>query len=1190
VSVGHERAQRPGKPDPPAQASAATSEPASGALTPSERLAFRQARTVGRGEPLEPDAARSLAGRFGFALAAVRVHVDAEAARTAGARAYTFGTHIVFGRGEYEPQTSRGRALLAHELTHVAQQLSGDRGSEESQEREAAAAEAGGPFPARPRGRLLPVVRMRPGDAVSVTIDTGRNGAEFRVELESGDVVTGTGRLINLAPGEYRVRASHGRSVVTRIDGSALPRSAHFEVPPTPGNAALVRVLAAAGRAIPLYVRDADAAAAQTRGAEETDRHDDAEGGDARRRAIEALPDRVRRFLFHAGGPPTSPSDYPTLLRIAGRIQNLSDEDLDEFRAGSTGRTTNVGAFEASVNRWLAAREARRHAESAEADAARRLQGLDAVYARYRSWRFGLQFGVDPDPIGRWEALPVSALPQHAEGSMLEGYLQLRRAVAQHGFPTLGLFETQIERFVSAFRESAFHLGLDLLARSEAQLIRERERYRNEGIAPLHARLAPARSTFAQADAYQRAAQAQLGGMSPTSVGAYYAAGGRYQELIEHGRSQATALATADPLLARRDFPQDEIGRADPAETAQIIERYVAESLDHIHDTRERLAADHELVFRINPLLARVRARLGIEPGSLRAQILADQRLPTIDDAVRERLTTVFTIALLVLSGGSLAAAAASFGVSAYLALQEYEDYAFQADAYGAQLLTEEPTLTWVVIAVVGAGMDAAAVAPFIRALRPALREFEATGDIARLEARLGGAERRIREAVISRAHIEARARRGWQGFLPRTGLRASVFFLDHVAEMFGWFVYSVHINLRRAVNTFERWAASSEAIDLIGRLDEMTPGQVETMRGLYTAGVRDAQRVAEHGLSLGMTDAEIDAELLAWANRGSGTADDVMQEMTRSRTRPAVTAPTPSETTPADAVPGASPAPASAVAEPVTSPLAAPPSQTVPVLDPTAAAAAQRRVGELDAQRAALVTSLQTANEELENLEGRIRELRRLADEVAHGGREPAGLLQRLTDEERAWVSAQRRLRRPQTSAVEDVLRQRVRRLEQRAAEARQRHEALRATDRRLFAEADRLRYLGQFRLPRVSGGRYRTVRDATHTLGGQVNHIPAQASYDGYIQLHVDDGPAIWMTTEDHRLTASYGNAVSWHTRQRTLILQGRFRDAVQMDIDDIRRHFGDRYNPAIEQLLIEVDRLLRVDPDLVRPRSVR
>lgn len=55
----------------------------------------------------------------------VRIHTDAravESARAVNALAYTVGSHIVFGAGQYGPETTSGRHLLAHELTHVVQQ------------------------------------------------------------------------------------------------------------------------------------------------------------------------------------------------------------------------------------------------------------------------------------------------------------------------------------------------------------------------------------------------------------------------------------------------------------------------------------------------------------------------------------------------------------------------------------------------------------------------------------------------------------------------------------------------------------------------------------------------------------------------------------------------------------------------------------------------------------------------------------------------------------------------------------------------------------------------------------------------------------------------------------------------------------------------------------------------------------
>ena len=63
--------------------------------------------------------------RMGADLSAVRVHDDERTATTAkqiNARAFTLGTDVGFARGAYQPNTSAGRELLAHELAHVMQQ------------------------------------------------------------------------------------------------------------------------------------------------------------------------------------------------------------------------------------------------------------------------------------------------------------------------------------------------------------------------------------------------------------------------------------------------------------------------------------------------------------------------------------------------------------------------------------------------------------------------------------------------------------------------------------------------------------------------------------------------------------------------------------------------------------------------------------------------------------------------------------------------------------------------------------------------------------------------------------------------------------------------------------------------------------------------------------------------------------
>jgi len=80
------------------------------------------------GSPLDPETRDFFEPRLSWDFSRVRVHAGeraAEAARAVNARAFTMGSHVVFGQGEFAPGTSAGRKLLAHELVHVVQQGSG---------------------------------------------------------------------------------------------------------------------------------------------------------------------------------------------------------------------------------------------------------------------------------------------------------------------------------------------------------------------------------------------------------------------------------------------------------------------------------------------------------------------------------------------------------------------------------------------------------------------------------------------------------------------------------------------------------------------------------------------------------------------------------------------------------------------------------------------------------------------------------------------------------------------------------------------------------------------------------------------------------------------------------------------------------------------------------------------------------
>ncbi len=79
----------------------------------------------GGGFPLSGRIRNFMESGFQRDLSKVRIHTGSEAeslSRNLKAQAFTVGNDIFFNRGKYDPQTTSGKKLLAHELTHTVQQ------------------------------------------------------------------------------------------------------------------------------------------------------------------------------------------------------------------------------------------------------------------------------------------------------------------------------------------------------------------------------------------------------------------------------------------------------------------------------------------------------------------------------------------------------------------------------------------------------------------------------------------------------------------------------------------------------------------------------------------------------------------------------------------------------------------------------------------------------------------------------------------------------------------------------------------------------------------------------------------------------------------------------------------------------------------------------------------------------------
>lgn len=98
-----------------------------GGSVPSVSAAMDHAirNSSGRGSAMDGATQSFMSSRMGRDFSHVNIHSDGEAVqmnRKLSARAFTVGRDIYFNEGEYQPDSHKGRHLLAHELTHTIQQ------------------------------------------------------------------------------------------------------------------------------------------------------------------------------------------------------------------------------------------------------------------------------------------------------------------------------------------------------------------------------------------------------------------------------------------------------------------------------------------------------------------------------------------------------------------------------------------------------------------------------------------------------------------------------------------------------------------------------------------------------------------------------------------------------------------------------------------------------------------------------------------------------------------------------------------------------------------------------------------------------------------------------------------------------------------------------------------------------------
>ena len=98
---------------------------ADGTAITSPDISSQITQSKGSGQALPAPVQAEMGSKIGADFSGVSIHTDSQAvgmSNALGAQAFTHGNDVYFNEGKYQPESSQGKHLLAHELTHTVQQ------------------------------------------------------------------------------------------------------------------------------------------------------------------------------------------------------------------------------------------------------------------------------------------------------------------------------------------------------------------------------------------------------------------------------------------------------------------------------------------------------------------------------------------------------------------------------------------------------------------------------------------------------------------------------------------------------------------------------------------------------------------------------------------------------------------------------------------------------------------------------------------------------------------------------------------------------------------------------------------------------------------------------------------------------------------------------------------------------------
>ncbi|WP_300492073.1 hypothetical protein [Flavobacterium sp.] len=558
-----------------------------------------------------------------------------------------------------------------------------------------------------------------------------------------------------------------------------------------------------------------------------------------------AFPEAVRNLIrtSEEGGWVTAEEK----LEVAQYIfDNLTVLEMLDYASKTSKSTMSLFEFKASIQNYKGDKANRESNQKVKADLEKKLgtASFKELYKLYKDYVFWVGQASTSAAISGMNN-PQAGPDLGTTMIMTDKAEILRKALENAGYKGgISEFEKLIHQYEAAFEQEALYTAIDQLQKYKHILFEEKNKLESQ--AYLQQLLNQLKGTGAK-QMYQ-AGNSQIAGATT-----YRRNGEAFDVEVDYEAKEQgeQKLKTADSLVGTvqndliKEKQFDKPAFAEISDTARLkafLSDYIREKEESIDNIQQKIIQNPEAIYGMDLLYNSCKQAQGIAPGSTLDEILTDKKSQIEQFEFIKNLAIAFgAIVLTIASAGTgslaLVALGANFALSAYTVYETIETYKTEKDGYNAGLLSDDPSLLWVVIAIVGAAVDAAALKSAFKAAEPladAAKEFNRIKDVTKLEKRLEAItelKKEVRANIVKQAKVEAQYERVMQGIAQAKKLtNVTIPGLLQTGELLTHLVFAI----RKGILTFEGVLLELKAARLIEDLGALSKADITTLEQAF--------------------------------------------------------------------------------------------------------------------------------------------------------------------------------------------------------------------------------------------------------------------------------------------------------------------------------------------------------------------